>query len=589
MRPGDCLLLVVLIVLVVPGTFVAQDTESEPKVVIQFLADRMGMRLKIGSIQPLSQEFIKNYAEKAGSYRLFEVETPDPDQMCVQAKCILEWPNFLDQNHPPHCSDQDCQTILLTFNSDLPLNKKFILKIAGLASGGAARKLPFAVEPSAEITAASKPSEQSDGFLVRSQLPLIATTNVVARNEIFKVERPPSSAANRNPELTAIKSEESWPATVRQPKTKLKARSATEVYEVPYKTEKEFESGQEYNLTIPTGISSSGKVELKTNGTLKIPGAVTAPAESKISGKLSFDTGTRQKAVFDLAGTFTPLHNPNTGSWFWEPSVAVDVGLRSTNSANSIIVSVPATHFFEVGMKEIVDSSRTNISTYAGWHKTPWHRLTDVKMSLGPRAEFDRNFKRINLLGQVRYDFNFDRLYSTIAHQRDLILQEPPNGIGSENGKSLRGIDFGFRLLPFLALDFGGHVNNETVTKTIEIDNNGVVTKQDSTVFVPRHSIFRINSGFVGTFEWQSFFLPVTLTLDESLIYNATTETIGYTTDDGAFLRVIRGVHPHFKTSLDFQLDSLKRYSLSLQFENGRSAPNFQYLNKFTGGIKVTY
>jgi hypothetical protein len=79
------------------------------------------------------------------------------------------------------------------------------------------------------------------------------------------------------------------------------------------------------------------------------------------------------------------------------------------------------------------------------------------------------------------------------------------------------------------------------------------------------------------------------LTLDESVVYLATREQIGYTTDDGVFLRSIRGVHPHFKTSVDLAFDPAKHYSLTFAYENGRLAPNFEYLNKFTSGIKVKY
>jgi hypothetical protein len=34
---------------------------------------------------------------------------------------------------------------------------------------------------------------------------------------------------------------------------------------------------------------------------------------------------------------------------------------------------------------------------------------------------------------------------------------------------------------------------------------------------------------------------------------------------------------------------SSKRYSFNVSYENGRKAPNFECLNKFTTGIKVVY
>jgi hypothetical protein len=180
-------------------------------------------------------------------------------------------------------------------------------------------------------------------------------------------------------------------------------------------------------------------------------------------------------------------------------------------------------------------------------------------------------------LGEVRFDFKFYRWQGSIQERRGLITKEPPFGIGEEKGKSLEGINFGFKLTPFLAFDFGGHVNDETLTKNT------------STVLVPRHSIVRGYAGFVGAFEWNKLPFPITLTLDESVVYIATPETIGFTTDDGAFLRRIRGFHPHLKTSLDLGFDPSKHYSLSFTYENGRLAPNFEYLNKITAGVKVSY
>jgi hypothetical protein len=217
-----------------------------------------------------------------------------------------------------------------------------------------------------------------------------------------------------------------------------------------------------------------------------------------------------------------------------------------------------------------------NIRKYADWKNTPWYYLADIKFYLGPKAEFDRNFKRKNLVANTRLDFNFHRWLATIANQRAMIT-DPENGIGEEKGKSLEGINFGFQLVPYVSVDAGGHVNNETVHNDA-----------GASVYVPRHAIFRTYFGFTGVFEWRLFDRPVSLNLDESAGYLAMEEQIGYVDDSGVFLRRVRGIQPHFKTSFDISFDPAKHYSLSLEYENGRQAPNFVYLNKFTTEIKIS-
>ncbi|HEY9286125.1 MAG TPA: hypothetical protein VIP46_21925 [Pyrinomonadaceae bacterium] len=76
--------------------------------------------------------------------------------------------------------------------------------------------------------------------------------------------------------------------------------------------------------------------------------------------------------------------------------------------------------------------------------------------------------------------------------------------------------------------DFGGHVNNETVSKKV----GGV----DTSVFVPRPKIFRSYLGFNSATELNDLPVPLTLQIEEWLVHLGTTESIGFTTDNGAFL-----------------------------------------------------
>jgi hypothetical protein len=73
------------------------------------------------------------------------------------------------------------------------------------------------------------------------------------------------------------------------------------------------------------------------------------------------------------------------------------------------------------------------------------------------------------------------------------------------------------------------------------------------------------------------------------MIELALPEMIGFTTSSGVAFRRLSGIQPHTKASIDFSFDPAKHYSWNVTYENGRAAPNFEYLNKVSSGIKVIY
>jgi hypothetical protein len=108
-------------------------------------------------------------------------------------------------------------------------------------------------------------------------------------------------------------------------------------------------------------------------------------------------------------------------------------------------------------------------------------------------------------------------------------------------------------------------------------------------VFVPRHKIFRIYTGFNATFKQKLIYLPMTITFDESLIYLGATETIGFKTKTGVGLRRLNGFHHRSVVTWGVSFDPAKHWNFVVTYENGRKAPNFEYLNKLTTGFKVLY
>jgi hypothetical protein len=195
-------------------------------------------------------------------------------------------------------------------------------------------------------------------------------------------------------------------------------------------------------------------------------------------------------------------------------------------------------------------------------------------MFLSPlKLETDRKFQRINTLGNARFEFNFYKWLQTIKDKRTRLEADLQDKAG------LVELTSGFKVVPYLSFDFGGHVKNETVKNT----------KKSKSLVVPKHDIFRSYVGVQTLFQWKMFSFPMTLTIDEYLLYLAARETIGYVTDEGVALRTIRGFHHRGQASWDTYLDPGKHYSFNVTYENGRLAPNFEYLNKLSVGFRVLY
>jgi hypothetical protein len=347
--------------------------------------------------------------------------------------------------------------------------------------------------------------------------------------------------------------------------------------------------GQTHVLLIDNGITDAAGNNVRADGKVELAPPPKKPEDRRLDMSLATVAAAKQKAVFDLTAAIVPkrIYQVRNTNWLWEPKLAVDVGLRSTKSSNSIVVA--PLNFRNVFLEDVFEAKLPKpakpelgpktkdrvgrpITGWDTWRATPWYMPSDVEFTVGPKAEFDRNFKRKNVLGAVRFDFNFHRWLGTIARKRQLLEDSYGKPISSQIV-----LNSGWKLVPYLAFDFGGHVNNETVSK------------KGKSVFVPRHKIFRSYVGFVSTIEWNTFGLPTSLSLEETWVHLAARETIGFTTDSGAELRQLRGFHPRSKVTLDFAFDPSKHYTFSIGFENGRLAPNFEYLNKLGAGIRVVY
>ena len=349
--------------------------------------------------------------------------------------------------------------------------------------------------------------------------------------------------------------------------------------------------GKQYQVRFKSGLRDVLGDPVSANGSFKLPEVPRNDDDAKISGKLNTVAAVHQKAVLELSGKFAPLHryfDRENRTIYLDPSLTVDVGLHSTKAANSVIFSGLFRDVITrcAGSRDkdcqpqpecakSADPDAT-LRTYQGWTRTSPFCLSEVRFAFGPRFETDRNFQRINTLAEARFDFDFWRLIGAIGDKRAMILGDLKNSAKYRaKADLLEGPDVGFSLLPYVEFDAGGHANEEMVTNT----------KAKTSVEVPRHGIFRVYAGGVAKFEYKR----ASLKLDSAMIEMATQEMVGVITTTGVALRRVTGIQPHSLASLDFGMDPARHYVISFSYENGRTAPNFEYLNKFASGIKVIY
>jgi hypothetical protein len=413
---------------------------------------------------------------------------------------------------------------------------------------------------------------------------------------------------------------------VKELKSQIPVRSFTDndpsannanVTEITLELDKKLDEGTVANLSTD-GLTTANGSAIPSSGSIEIAGlpGPTEPPKTQIS--FSHIAADHQVPVFDLSGSVafrTPKFDSLGGRYLspkprdsfagFMPSVNFDIGFNSTKSKNSIVVNLPFVYYFNYKNREIIDA-KIDVATaaekaaelaagtkspvfplyvYGGWANTPFFRLADIKLSIGPKIELYRKYYPRNFLATVRADFEFHRWLGTIASRR-LLLSFDLNTTASRDddrklfGK-LRDVDFGWKFVPYLAFDAGGHLTKETVMKRLANVNQ--------TVVVPNFAIARFYGGGVGTFEWLVNRRIASINFDYSLYYLGTTEMNSYTTETQLLLRRVRGFQPFFKTVFEFSLDPARRYAFKATYENGRALPGTEYLNKVTTGISVSY
>jgi len=305
-------------------------------------------------------------------------------------------------------------------------------------------------------------------------------------------------------------------------------------------------------------------------GTVDLAGVPQNESDAFILVKTNAVAAVHQAPVFTLSGSVAPWHPGVKAVWLgstrFDPSVVFDVGLRSTKSQNSITVPAPfsITEYYRFTAEE----PSTDPKSIQDLHSS---RPVGFTFTFGPRYETDRTFQRVNLLGELRGDFYFPGLLHGATAVKARTLTSSP-----QLKSLLIGPTHGYEFVPYIELDGGGHVRTETVTNT----------KTKGTEMVPQYPIGRFNVGMTAKVDFTAWFH---VSLDASLVDFFQEEQIGYTTRSDVAIRKLRGIHPHFKPDFTVNLDKARHWAIDVTWENGRSAPNFEYLNTVNSGIKVIY
>jgi hypothetical protein len=435
------------------------------------------------------------------------------------------------------------ETVTLALKQPLRSATTYMVAVEG---GGAVGRVTTVISPKVSLVA---PSSATDTTLLEIQAPFGIK---VAENQLLTVKRKRVKINNAG---APVDTPELIPARFRQ----ITANG------IQIQLDRKLPVGQTSNLSIDSGITDANGNPVTVSGNIDVPGLPTEDKAAWILSKLAWSTAVHQKPILTASGFIGPFHPPTRaiylGSVRFDPNVTFDIGSNTSKSSNSVIAPAPFVYYDLCGISPTAKClARLGVPKF----------LDVLGLYFGPRFETDRRFQRYNPMAEGRAEFYFKNFY------KGLQMSKAAAGAASPQYRDTINIsENGFMIFPYLQLDAGGHANEEVVKNT----------KTGAKENVPSHPILRTYFGLNGLFQFWHF----KVLADEYMVDMFEDETIGFTTDKGVALRKLSGFHPHGKLSIDFFVDSAKHFALNVTYENGRSAPNFEYLNKNDVGFKILF
>jgi hypothetical protein len=332
---------------------------------------------------------------------------------------------------------------------------------------------------------------------------------------------------------------------------------------------------------LPAGLSNS--LQLTVNGITDLYGAAipisgplasapSAPADATkdfISIQLSAIAAVHSAPTFGAIGAFAPLHIAKNvvvlpGLIHLDPAITFDTGSANAKTTNTVTLPSQFVRPFLLGLPKPPQN-------LAGLDSRKPSKISVLNAIGGVRAEFDTQHGGTNLMGEGRAELYLSKLYVT-ANARTAAVSAANPSIRSTLNLPANG----WSITPYVQYDGGGHVTSQSISNaTAGLPN----------VDIPTYSISRIYFGSQTTVQYGIN----SVTFDGSWFDLFFVETAPFTTNNVVSSRTVSGLQPHAKGTYNISLDQEKHFSGSISWENGRSAPSFEYLNKVTVGIQVVY
>lgn len=595
------MVLFVILLCLVTNFIYGQDNKSNEEISAKFDKKYKKLFLTPKNNPELAQN-LKTLLLNGKNYALYQISNDNPGTNIQR-----DLDKVLEKERPFECSSakadrSDCQSMSVDFNfckngevNDSCISSGYyIIQITGLKTltNNRSDSLIFEVDvsetaspPKTTIEAAIDGSR--DRIRIKSDSVITLQPTLDLKNEKYAISKD---------KKTIVSSPENQKAKVIDLQTGKEADGTRSGDDFTLALDNSLSKARTHKLSIEDGITDSQQGKVKgTKGAITIQGLPPSPSSLNLETVLSFEGASGAKPIYDIdlkynAQNLIPIRDCRLTLFvenpcFFQPKIEIDLGLGGSKSDNTIIVDLPFRTTIKAGRKtsygftdKVFEGTdyKSRLPNYYGWTQTPLYK-GEIYFFAGPKFESDRKFKRINLLGSLQLDFRSYRLLGSIKEQRDL-LTGATYGVEKEK-TDLVEIKTGNTFIPFVGIDFGRKVKNETV----EIDNTNISET------IPKYNIFRVYTGFSNTLETQLFRFPVNLTFEEKLFYLATEERIGSVVKGAIDIRKVEGFQHRGSVSFDFFFNQIRRYSFNITYVNGRKAPNFEYLNKVTAGFKIRY
>jgi hypothetical protein len=529
------------------SALVSAQPASAPKPVLSVrevqVPNGLALQIDVMMSGALPRNFTQNEEAKAENYRLFLVSQPDEPEMRVN-EITEQFLGTLDAGFegsvrvnlkPGKHLDPGVTYIVTISNFDPPTTPRLSLR--------------FKVDAT---IVTSDTAHQTKSLLLFSPIPVAIRDGsaIRAKRKVIKLAPGPNYAES----TVAI------PAHV---------TSGAGGNDVIVTLDKALSEGKEHQLVLTAPASDGSGLNIIANGRIKPAGAVS-DSGALINVTFGGNAAVHQTGVFTLTGRVAPLHTLFLGgsTFHWDPSVTVDIGLHTTKTSNSIIFDSPFRFIKPVASAGGISGS--NLPAFAAWSRSGPLSVGALEFALGPRFEVDRNFNRLDIVLEDRMDVRFLQLQRSINAVTALILKDLPK----DKADLLEPINWGFELTPFIGTDQGGYLP-QTV----------MVGKTGPSLETAGHAIFRTFAGMLGKIEYRRF----SIGYDERVNWLGLRESALYKTSSGLGARNVRGWQPHSKVSINYALDSGKHYVLTATYEDGRTPPNLEYLDKVNFGLKFIY